>query len=103
MVKAFNTMFFKHLATLGLPHDAAGRSALPIVGDDDAAKTTVTAFLDAIGYDTYDAGPLSEGWRLQPGTIASAYSINGSFEHPQPAGAGQLNSLLAQAKRYRDR
>jgi predicted dinucleotide-binding enzyme len=103
VVKAFNTMFFKHLAALGRPNDATDRSALPITGDDDTAKTTVTAFLDAIGYDTYDAGPLSEGWRLQPGIIAYAYGTNGSFEHPQPAGAGQLTSLLAQAKRYRDR
>jgi len=85
---------------LARPHDATGRSALPIAGNDDTAKTTVTAFLDAIGYDTYDAGPLSEGWRLQPGTIAYAYSTNGSFEHPQPAGAERLTSLLAQAKRY---
>ncbi len=103
VVKAFNTMFFRHLATLGRPHEATDRSALPIASDDDTAKTTVTAFLDAIGYDTYDAGPLSEGWRLQPGTIAYAYGTNGSFEHPQPAGAEQLTSLLAQAKRYRDR
>jgi NAD(P)H dehydrogenase (quinone) len=102
VVKAFNTIFFKHLAALGQPHEATDRSALPIAGDDDTAKTTVTAFLDAIGYDTYDAGPLSEGWRLQPGTIAYAYSTDGSFEHPRAAGTERLTSLLAQAKRYRD-
>jgi predicted dinucleotide-binding enzyme len=34
------------------------RSALPIAGDDPIAKAAVTAFLDAIGYDTVDAGRL---------------------------------------------
>ena len=57
VVKAFNTIFSGHLATLGRPHGATDRSALPIAGDDATAKNTVTAFLDAIGYDAYDAGP----------------------------------------------
>jgi 8-hydroxy-5-deazaflavin:NADPH oxidoreductase len=73
---------------------------LPIAGDDDATKQMVTAFLDAIGYDAYDVGGLSQGWRLQPGAIPYAYSTDGSFEHPQAAGAGRLISLLAQAKRH---
>jgi predicted dinucleotide-binding enzyme len=33
---------------------------LPIAGDDATAKNTVAAFLDAIGYDAYDVGPLSD-------------------------------------------
>ena len=99
VVKAINTMYFAHLATLAQPHGATGRSALPIAGDDETAKQTATAFLDAIGYDAYDVGPLSEGWRFQVGAIPYAYSTDGSFDHPQPVGAGRLISLLAQAKR----
>jgi hypothetical protein len=38
------------------------------------AKQTAAAFLDAIGYDAYDVGPLSEGWRFEAGAIAYAYS-----------------------------
>lgn len=34
-----------------------------IGGDDPAAKAAVTRFLDAIGYDTVDAGPLGSGGR----------------------------------------
>jgi len=102
VVKAFNNIFFKHLATLGRPHGAADRGALPIAGDDEAAKKTAAAFLDAIGYDAYDVGPLSEGWRYQRDTTAYAYSADGSFEHPRPADAERLTSLLAQANRYRD-
>ena len=30
----------------------------------------MTAFLDSIGYDAFDAGPLAEGWRFQRDTPA---------------------------------
>jgi NAD(P)H dehydrogenase (quinone) len=102
VVKAFNNIFYKHLATLSRPRGAADRSAMAIAGDDEAAKKTVTAFLDAIGYDAHDTGSLSEGWRYQRDTTAYAYSADGSFDHPEPADAERLTSLLAQAKRYRD-
>ncbi|MGH9067740.1 MAG: NADPH-dependent F420 reductase [Acidimicrobiales bacterium] len=102
VVKALNTVFFKHLAALARPHGAADRSAVAITGDDEAAKTTAAAFLDAIGYDTYDAGPISEGWRYQQGATPYPYSADGSFDDPEPANAGRLTSLLARAKRYRD-
>ena len=103
VVKALKTMYFENLAVLARPHGTTDRSALPIAGVDQAAKQTVTAFLDAIGYNACDVGPLSEGWRFQVGAIAYAYSTDGSFDHPQPASVGQLTSLLAQAKRERDR
>jgi hypothetical protein len=35
---------------------------------------SVIAVIDAIGYDAYDVGPLSEGWRFEVGAIAYAYS-----------------------------
>ena len=83
VVKALNAVCFEHLATLARPHGATGRSAVPIAGDDETAQNTVTAFLDVIGYDAYDVGPLSEGWRFQAGAIADAYSTDGSFDHPR--------------------
>ncbi len=49
-----------HLPVSGRPHEAADRSALPIAGDDDAAKVTVIALLDAIGFNSYDVGTLSK-------------------------------------------
>ena len=55
-------------ASLARPHGAPDRTALPIAGDDAAAKAAVTAFLDSIGYDAVDAGPLAESWRQEPGT-----------------------------------
>ena len=55
LVKAFNTVFFEHLPTLARPHGAADRSSLAIARDDQLAKNTAGAFVDAIGYDPYDA------------------------------------------------
>jgi 8-hydroxy-5-deazaflavin:NADPH oxidoreductase len=97
VVKVFNNIFFKHLAVLARPRGAADRSALPIAGDDPGAKATVAAFLDAIGYDSVDAGPLGTGGRtFQVGT--SAYGTPyGSYTDPRgtPAGVPTLRAALA--------
>ena len=65
VVKVFNNIYFGHLGSLARPRGAADRSVLAIAGDDADAKATVTGFLDEIGYDAVDAGPLAEGWRYQ--------------------------------------
>jgi len=71
VVKVCNNITFWHLASLARAAGAADRCALPIAGDDPAAKAAVTEFLDAIGYDTVDAGTLGAGGRrFQFGTRA---------------------------------
>ena len=58
------------LASLARAAGAADRGALPIAGDDPAAKAAVTGFLDVIGYDTVHAAALgSGGRRFQFGTL----------------------------------
>src|SRR4051812_4378052 len=68
VVKAFNNIYFGHLARLSRPAGDPERSVLAIAGNDEAAKRSVAGFLDSIGYDAYDVGPLSEGWRYQRDT-----------------------------------
>jgi predicted dinucleotide-binding enzyme len=70
VVKAFNNIFFRHLAVLARPAGAPDRSALAIAGDSSEAKAAVSGLLDAIGYDTADLGPLAEGRRTQRDTPA---------------------------------
>jgi predicted dinucleotide-binding enzyme len=67
VVKAFNTIWYVHLTEHATPPGTPGRRAIPIAGDDPAAKLTVTALIDDVGFDAYDAGPLAAGRRLQPG------------------------------------
>jgi len=100
VVKVFNNIFFRHLASLARPHGAADRSALPIAGDDEQAKAAVTAYLDAIGYDAVDAGPLAESWRQEPGTPAYGTPYGPfSDEAGTPAGAARIRADLIGAHR----
>jgi predicted dinucleotide-binding enzyme len=96
----FNNIMYRHLLELARPAGAADRSALIIAGDDGAAKATATRFLDAIGYDTVDVGPLSESWRFEPDTPAYGLPYLGPemLTGPgRPAAAAELRSALAEA------
>ena len=68
VVKAFNNIRAQHLLEHGKPAGTPGRIALPVAGDDEAAKSTVLALVDELGFDPVDAGALAESWRQQPGT-----------------------------------
>jgi 8-hydroxy-5-deazaflavin:NADPH oxidoreductase len=68
VVKAFNNAYAQHLLKLGTPAGTPGRLALPVAGDDPAAKEIVMRLVDEIGFDPVDAGTLDESWRQQPGT-----------------------------------
>jgi predicted dinucleotide-binding enzyme len=68
VVKAFNNIHAEHLLKYGKPPGAAGRIALPVAGDDPAAKEAVLRLVDELGFDGVDAGGLDESWRQQPDT-----------------------------------
>ncbi|WP_369032902.1 NADPH-dependent F420 reductase [Streptomyces adonidis] len=67
VVKAFNNIDFRRLFTSARPAGAPDRSALPVAGDDAAAKAQVGEVLDALGYDAVDIGTLADSWRSEPG------------------------------------
>jgi predicted dinucleotide-binding enzyme len=70
LVKAFNTIWYRHLAANGrkdLP--VAKRHAIFVSGDDEAAKQVVKQLIEAIGFGPVDLGSLAEGGRRQqPGS-----------------------------------
>lgn len=70
LVKAFNTIWFTHLAERGrndLPID--DRHAIFVAGDDQEAKAVVMRLIESIGFGPVDTGGLREGGRRQqPGT-----------------------------------
>ena len=92
VVKAFNHIYAAQITTDGTPAGTPNRRALVIAGDDAQAKATVAQLLDQFGYDTVDAGPLAEGWRIQRDTPGYGPRRN----------AEELRADLAAAKRYRD-
>ncbi len=66
LVKAFNTIYYEHLATRGrkdLP--VQERHAIYVAGDDAKAKETVSRLIEEIGFAPVDTGSLREGGRLQ--------------------------------------
>ena len=89
VLKAFNTNF---AATLASGTTGGVTTAVLVAGDDADAKATVTHLLDQFGFDTVDAGPLAEGWRIQRDT--PGYGPRRTSE--------ELKRDLAAAKRYRD-
>jgi 8-hydroxy-5-deazaflavin:NADPH oxidoreductase len=92
VVKAFNHIYAAELTTHGQPAGTKNRRALVIAGDDPGAKATVMRLLDQFGFDTVDAGPLKEGWRIQRDT--PGYGPRRTAE--------ELRRDLAAAKRYTD-
>ena len=92
VVKAFNHIYAAELTTHGQPTLSKNRRALVIAGDDPNAKSVVTGLLDRFGFDTVDAGPLKEGWRIQRDT--PGYGPRRTAE--------ELRKDLAAAKRYAD-
>ena len=102
VVKAFSTVFFRHLPQLARPVGAADRSAVPIAGDSAAAKAAVATLIDSLGFDAYDVGPLAESRRFAPGTPAQLAYLDpdGMFAAPaRPASAADLAALLDKANR----
>ncbi|MEU7220891.1 NADPH-dependent F420 reductase [Nocardia iowensis] len=102
VVKAFNNIYFVHLAALARPAGSPDRTALPIAGDDADAKAAAAQLLDVLGYDTVDVGPLSESWRFQVNSpvYADAYATAVPFweNAAAPAGAEKIRALLAAAQ-----
>src|SRR4051812_35541902 len=66
VIKAFNNIYAQHLMERGKPAGTPGRIALPVAGDDPAAKAVVLRLVDELGFHGVDAGGLDEARRAQP-------------------------------------
>jgi predicted dinucleotide-binding enzyme len=85
VVKAFNHMGYHDLDEGPRPAGEPGRKGIAVAGDDDAARATVAALVDAFGFDPVDIGPLSAGRVLEPGR--SLFGGNGGAEEIRRLGA----------------
>jgi 8-hydroxy-5-deazaflavin:NADPH oxidoreductase len=89
VVKAFNHIYARQITSDGTPPGTPNRRALAIAGDDQVAKAQVAELIDRFGFDVVDLGPLTESWRIQPGTPGYVERMN----------AEELATALAAAKR----
>ena len=91
VTKAWNAVLYGSFAEKGRALGEPGRIALPVAGDDPAAKEIAVRLVEATGFDAYDAGALEESWRFQPGNPAFCADLD----------LAQLRLALAQADRVR--
>lgn len=77
------------------------------IGNGNIGSTLARLAVNSIGYNAYDVGPLSEGWRYQRDTAAyvQPYAISGS-DYPtwpgQQVTLAMLKEKLDAAVRYRE-
>ncbi|MDH6622728.1 putative dinucleotide-binding enzyme [Streptomyces sp. LBL] len=81
VVKTLHNMDWIRLYSRARPAGAPDRSALPVAGDDPAAKAEMVRLLDVLGYDAVDIGTLADSWRCEPGTPVYVQPYQG----PRPA------------------
>lgn len=70
VIKAWNAVLAKTLKEGGLDAGSSLRLAIPVAGDNPAAKSVALKLVSQTGFDAVDAGSLGESWRQQPGTPA---------------------------------
>ncbi len=76
VVKVFNTMWYRTLATEGKPEaPLEERLVLFIAGDDPQAKAVVSGLIEEIGFAPYDNGGLKDSKRQEPDTPIYAKSL----------------------------
>jgi predicted dinucleotide-binding enzyme len=66
VVKAFNTYGWENLADSYFPGNGDLRPVMFLCGDDAAAKVTVSSLTTDLGFEPFDAGPLSAARFLEP-------------------------------------
>jgi predicted dinucleotide-binding enzyme len=70
VARAWNAVLAGTLAERGRPAGTPGRIAIPVAGDDPAARQMAATLTDVSGFDPYDVGGLDNTWRIQPGNPA---------------------------------
>ncbi|MDO5677813.1 MAG: NAD(P)-binding domain-containing protein [Propionibacteriaceae bacterium] len=87
VVKTFNHIGYHEIESDGREAGDPLRRALALATDHDDARAMVSAFIERLGFDPVDAGPLSAGRAYQPGTRI----FNGAYNE------AQLGQLLKEA------
>ncbi|QNP70065.1 NAD(P)-binding domain-containing protein [Streptomyces roseirectus] len=87
VVKVFNGTYAQDILDRHRPAGDPDRIAVPVAGDDPAAKAKVRALVEDLGFDTVDSGTIDESWRQQPDT--PVYGLR--------AGVDEVEKALAEA------
>ncbi len=70
IIKAWNAILADSFIDKRSEPGAADRVAIPVAGDDEAARRVALDLVEDTGFTGVDAGSISESWRQQPGAPA---------------------------------
>ncbi|MFJ6000898.1 NADPH-dependent F420 reductase [Arthrobacter sp. NPDC092385] len=76
VVKAWNTITTDSFIHKASEPGSPARVALPVSADDEQHRATAMSLVEQTGFDAFDAGPLRDSWRQQPGTPAYATDLD---------------------------
>ena len=96
LVKAFNTIYYVHLANRGrndLPLDE--RHTIYVAGDDAEAKKLVARLIEEIGFAAIDTGSLREGGRSAAARFAHLQQDVQQTRSPGVSGKTQAAAIFA--------
>ncbi|MFC5931280.1 NADP oxidoreductase [Cryobacterium melibiosiphilum] len=90
VVKSLNHIGYHEMEEDDRPAGDPERRALAVAGDDANAKDLVRGFIDRLGYDAVDAGPLAAGRVFEPTTAIftgsyTAPALRALVQHPLAA------------------
>jgi predicted dinucleotide-binding enzyme len=83
IVKAWNAIGTVPFAERGYPKGHPERAAIPIAGDRAQDREVAMVLMNDTGFDGYDAGPLADSWRQQPGS--PVYCTHLQYDETGPA------------------
>lgn len=86
VVKAFNVYGFENLPRASY-EPANVRAAMPIAGDDPAAKAVVCQLADSLGWEALDVGGLSQALHLEHMTLLWVKMVRAGGRSPRMAWA----------------
>jgi predicted dinucleotide-binding enzyme len=77
VVKTLNQLGYHELDEYSRPAHSSDRIAIAAAGDDELAVRTAMDLIDRLGFDAVDAGPLTNGRRLEPdgSPYATTYTV----------------------------
>lgn len=75
LVRSFNHMGYHGIDEAARPSDEPERRALALAGDDTRARDLVAGFIDRIGFDPVDAGPLAASQAFATGSAIFGASL----------------------------
>lgn len=100
VIKAFNMIKARSLATGGTARGTPNRIAIAVAGDELQQRTRVAELIDQIGFDPVDIGALAQSWRLHPGTIGYCHDYDAVTLRAAVAATKQ--SMIAQYRQEAD-